>query len=192
MSAIGTKQTFLFARQMSAIGGKADMAFARQKCLLMTQSGHLPVAEKWSILNKLGRSMGSDLAYGALTPRRSAQKLRPPLVGVCVSVIVRMRTQPRTQRGFFLALVVCFAQTTKANQIKHAVGPCVSQVGSGTMQIIRECRMRAVILTELAKDAPEFESQLLYVAEKWLMLAILIRRLDAGSDRAAHKLSLRH
>jgi hypothetical protein len=27
------------------------------------------------------------------------------------------------------------------------------------MQIIRECRMRAVILTEIAKDAPEFENQ---------------------------------
>ncbi|MFZ1952558.1 MAG: hypothetical protein WAU74_21060 [Pseudolabrys sp.] len=60
------------------------------------------------------------------------------------------------------------------------------------MQIIRECRMRAVILTELAKDAPEFESQLLYVAEKWLMLAILSEQLNAGTDRAAHKLSLRH
>jgi hypothetical protein len=48
------------------------------------------------------------------------------------------------------------------------------------MQIIRECQMRAVILTELAKEAPEFESQLLYVAEKWLMLAILSEQLNAG------------
>ena len=38
------------------------------------------------------------------------------------------------------------------------------------MQIIRECRMRAAILTELAKDAPELENQLLYVAKKWLTL----------------------
>jgi hypothetical protein len=39
------------------------------------------------------------------------------------------------------------------------------------MQIIRECRMRAAILTEPAKDAPELEVQLLYVAKKWLTLA---------------------
>ena len=50
------------------------------------------------------------------------------------------------------------------------------------MQIIRECRMRAVILTELAKDAPEFENQLLYVAENWLTLAILSEQLNAGTD----------
>jgi hypothetical protein len=60
------------------------------------------------------------------------------------------------------------------------------------MQIIRECRMRAVILTELAKDAPEFESQLLYVAEKWLILAILSEQLNADTDRAAHKLPALH
>ena len=60
------------------------------------------------------------------------------------------------------------------------------------MQIIRECRMRAAILTELAKDTPELENQLLYVAQKWLTLAILIEQLDAGADRAANKLSRRH
>jgi hypothetical protein len=38
------------------------------------------------------------------------------------------------------------------------------------MQIIRECRMRAAILTAIAKEAPELEDQLLYVAEKWLTL----------------------
>jgi hypothetical protein len=52
------------------------------------------------------------------------------------------------------------------------------------MQIIRECRMRAVILTELAKDDPEFESQLLYLAQKWLTLAITREQLIAGTDRA--------
>ena len=56
------------------------------------------------------------------------------------------------------------------------------------MQIIRECRMRAAILTGLAKDAPELENQLLYVAEKWLTLAIIAEQLSAGADRAAHKL----
>ena len=50
------------------------------------------------------------------------------------------------------------------------------------MQIIRECRTRALILTELAKDAPEFENQLLYVAKKWLTLAILSEQFNAGAD----------
>jgi hypothetical protein len=40
------------------------------------------------------------------------------------------------------------------------------------MQIIRECRMRAAILTGLAKDAPELEDQLLYVAKEYLTLVI--------------------
>ena len=60
------------------------------------------------------------------------------------------------------------------------------------MQIIRECRMRATILIELAKDAPELEDQLLYVAKKWLTLAILSEQLNAGANRAANKLSARH
>ena len=60
------------------------------------------------------------------------------------------------------------------------------------MQIIRECRMRAAILTELAKDAPELEDQLFYVAKKWLTLAILREQLNAGADRAANELSARH
>ncbi len=60
------------------------------------------------------------------------------------------------------------------------------------MQIIHECRMRAVILTELAKDAPEFENQLLYLAENWLTLAIIGEQLNVDVDRAANKLSTRH
>ena len=52
------------------------------------------------------------------------------------------------------------------------------------MQIIRECRTRAAILTELAKDAPELEHQLLYIAQNWLTLAILSEQLNAGTDRA--------
>jgi hypothetical protein len=60
------------------------------------------------------------------------------------------------------------------------------------MQLIRECWMRSVILTELAKDAPEFESQLLYVAKKWLTLAILSEQLSAGADTAALKSLARH
>ena len=60
------------------------------------------------------------------------------------------------------------------------------------MQIIRECRTRAAILTELAKDAPELEHQLLYIAQNWLTLAILSEQLNAGTDRAANKLSVLH
>ena len=59
------------------------------------------------------------------------------------------------------------------------------------MQIIRVCRMRAAILTGIAKDAPELEIQLLDVAEEHLTLAILSEQLNAGTDRAAHKLPLR-
>jgi hypothetical protein len=59
------------------------------------------------------------------------------------------------------------------------------------MQIIRECRMRAAILTGLAKDAPELENQLLYVAKEYLTLVILSEQLNVGADRAAHKLPVR-
>ncbi len=55
------------------------------------------------------------------------------------------------------------------------------------MQIARHCRMRAAILTELAKDAPGLRNQLLYVARNWLTLAILREQLNADADRAARK-----
>jgi len=52
------------------------------------------------------------------------------------------------------------------------------------MQIVRECRMRAAILTGIAKDAPEVESQLLYLAQKWLTLAVLREQLiNAHKDQ---------
>jgi hypothetical protein len=56
------------------------------------------------------------------------------------------------------------------------------------MLIIRECRMRAAILTGIAKDAPELEVQLLYVAKKWLTLADIREQLNANADRAGQKL----
>jgi hypothetical protein len=52
------------------------------------------------------------------------------------------------------------------------------------MQIIRECRMRAAILISIAKDAPELESQLLYLAQQWVTLATLREQLNARTDRA--------
>jgi hypothetical protein len=61
------------------------------------------------------------------------------------------------------------------------------------MQIVRECRVRAVILTELAKEAPpELEIPLLYVAQKWLTLAILVEQSNVDTDRTAQRLSARH
>jgi hypothetical protein len=39
------------------------------------------------------------------------------------------------------SLVICFAQTTKPNQVEDTGGPSVSQVGSSTMQIIRLSRL---------------------------------------------------
>ena len=56
------------------------------------------------------------------------------------------------------------------------------------MRIVRECRMRAAILSGLAKDAPELENQSVYLAEKWLTLAIIVEQLSSGADRARHKL----
>jgi len=55
------------------------------------------------------------------------------------------------------------------------------------MRIIRECRMRARILTAIAKDDPEMKNQLLYVAQKWLALAILREQLLANADRKPDK-----
>ena len=50
------------------------------------------------------------------------------------------------------------------------------------MQIIRECRMRAAILAELATDAPELEDQLLYVAREWLTLATLVEQFNVACN----------
>ena len=51
------------------------------------------------------------------------------------------------------------------------------------MQVIRECQMRATILSTLAKAAsePEIESQLLYLAQEWLMLAALREQLNSST-----------
>jgi len=50
------------------------------------------------------------------------------------------------------------------------------------VQVIRECQMRAVILTELAKDDPSFENQLLYVAREWLTLATLVEQFNVACN----------
>jgi hypothetical protein len=44
------------------------------------------------------------------------------------------------------------------------------------------------IIRNSAKVAPELENQLLYVAEKWLTLAIIGEQLSSGADCALHKL----
>ena len=56
---------------------------------------------------------------------------------------------------------------------------------SGTVQVIRGCQMRAVILTELAKADPDFENQLLYVAREWLTLATLVEQFDVACNSHA-------
>jgi hypothetical protein len=53
------------------------------------------------------------------------------------------------------------------------------------VQVIRECQMRAVILTELAKDDPGFEDQLLYVAREWLTLATLVEQFNVACNSRA-------
>jgi hypothetical protein len=52
-------------------------------------------------------------------------------------------------------------------------------------QIIHECRMRAAILTSIAKDAPESEIQLLYVAKELLTLAIISEQFNADAPRTS-------
>jgi hypothetical protein len=56
--------------------------------------------------------------------------------------------------------------------------------GSRAMQITHECRLRATILTELAKEDTELETQLLYVAQEWLTLATLGEQLNTDADGA--------
>jgi len=51
--------------------------------------------------------------------------------------------------------------------------------------------MRAIVLMEMAKEAPEFKGQLLAVAESWLTLAALEDQINASVDQA-HKLNLFH
>ena len=59
------------------------------------------------------------------------------------------------------------------------------------MQFATECRGRALVLTEMAKQAPEFRDRLLVVAQLWLTLATLEDQINVGADHA-HKLSLFH
>ena len=55
------------------------------------------------------------------------------------------------------------------------------------MRVIRDCRLHAKLLTELANDDPTLEGPLLYVAQEWLTLATLREQLNARTDRAAAK-----
>jgi hypothetical protein len=61
------------------------------------------------------------------------------------------------------------------------------------MQFATDCRRRALVLKEMAKEAeaPEFKGQLLAVAESWLTLAALEDQINASVDQA-HKLNLFH
>ena len=55
------------------------------------------------------------------------------------------------------------------------------------MQIIHECLLRATILTVLAEDDTELETQLLYVAQEWLTLATLREQLNNSAVGGNHK-----
>lgn len=59
------------------------------------------------------------------------------------------------------------------------------------MQFATECRERASVLTQMAKQTPEFRDRLLVVAQLWLTLATLEDQINVGVDHA-HTLSLFH
>ena len=52
------------------------------------------------------------------------------------------------------------------------------------MQFASECRDRALILIEIAKEAPEFEDRLLALAQSWLTLAALEDLINGGVGQA--------
>src|SRR5471032_1791042 len=58
-----------------------------------------------------------------------------------------------------------------------------------TMQFATECRGRALVLMEMAKEVPEFKDRLLFVAELWLELAALEDQINASADQF-HKSNL--
>jgi hypothetical protein len=60
------------------------------------------------------------------------------------------------------------------------------------MRVVRDCRLHAKVLTELANDDPALEGPLLYVAQEWLTLATLTEQLNARADRAADKPPVEH
>ena len=60
------------------------------------------------------------------------------------------------------------------------------------MKIVRDCRLHAEILIELANDDPALEGPLLYVAQEWLTLATLREQLNARTDRAADEPPVQH
>ena len=51
------------------------------------------------------------------------------------------------------------------------------------MQFATECRGRALLLREMAKEVREFKDRLLFVAELWLTLAALEDQINAGVDQ---------
>jgi hypothetical protein len=48
------------------------------------------------------------------------------------------------------------------------------------MQLASECRKRALVLMEIAKETPKFKDQLLAVSQLWLTLADLEDKINAG------------
>jgi hypothetical protein len=59
------------------------------------------------------------------------------------------------------------------------------------MQFATDCRERALVLMDAAKQAPKFKDRLLAVSQLWLTLAALEDQINASVDQA-HKLKLLH
>jgi len=59
------------------------------------------------------------------------------------------------------------------------------------MQFATECRERALVLMEIAKETPEFKDRFLAVAQLWLTLAALEDQINVSVDQS-HKLNLFH
>jgi hypothetical protein len=60
------------------------------------------------------------------------------------------------------------------------------------MRVVRDCRLHAKVLAELANGDPALEGPLLYVAQEWLTLATLTEQLNAHTNQAADKPPVQH
>jgi hypothetical protein len=59
------------------------------------------------------------------------------------------------------------------------------------MQLADNCRTRALVLMEIAKEAPELKNQLFAVAQMWLCLSALIENNNISSEQADKSNSVR-
>jgi hypothetical protein len=50
------------------------------------------------------------------------------------------------------------------------------------MQLADNCRTRALVLMEIAKETPEFKNRLFAVAQMWLCLAALVDQSNISAE----------